>query len=545
MLGLKSKTKTDQQSEPIEAQSDAADANPVSTRPVTVEKNLRPGRVRTFGRTLSFALNDDSVEMSAVYRLADRVSLLGIRKVYIPQDAKTEEAKDTFVVATIEEFMREYGRKNCTISLSVSGPETAFRTFSMPKLKPKQLSTAIAFEIKKQLPFPVKDCYYDYRRISKVTSGETESLKISLQAATRRLVEKRLDPFTRLGYDVSHVYNAPDAIGLLLQSLPAFADDTSFALISIERDRSQIAYYRGSTLEFYHYCSLGSSYLSSYGQDSLLTGFSELLADEIQNSLDFYTGQFSTRFSNQVFIYGDMAYADELVELLGSRFGFDFLRFPTEHLKFLRGSEMSQDMALPVCLSALAASVCDSKIANLLPPERQADTRRRVVDRTAPFCLILLALGLLLNWIILRSGLQTSHTYYGELTHNVETLRQSSVFVDYSNIKQQVEIDQSYLSKVAERPSYLGLNLKELSLLTPSTIRLLGLDLQGRQPSDNLILTGVVTTSDVPPEIILAEYIESLSKSAFYDNVTISRHNKKSVDDRFELSFTLKLTGVV
>jgi Tfp pilus assembly PilM family ATPase len=497
------------------------------------------------GRSLSFAINDDSVEMAAVYKAAWIINLLGIRKVYFPGDATSEEARRTFATATIEEFIREYGGRYPSISLSVSGPETSFRTFVMPRLKKRQLSSAITFEVNKRLPFPVDDCYYGFREIARTTRNDTHQVKMSLQAATRRIVEGNLAPCEQLGHDVVHVYNAPDAIGQLLPKLPNFDENASQALINVERNRSQIAFYRGANLEFNHYSSLGSVFLSQRGDRDQLASFAGLLSEEIQNSLEFYAGQFSTRFSNKVFVYGDLAYADDLAELLSTRFGFEFSRFPTEELSFLKGHKLGREMSLPVCLSALAASVCDAKIANLLPKERLAKIKRKTVDRMAPLLLTVLALAFLANWSVHRSQMATINSYLADLSQNIESFENSRVFVDYNLIKQQVAIDQSYLNKAQERPSHLGLNLKELSLLTPATIRLTYLDLQSKEVTGNLILSGVVTSENIPPEIILAEFIESLSNSAFYRDVIISRHNKKTIENDSGLYFTLKLTGVV
>ncbi len=55
--------------------------------------------------------------------------------------------------------------------------------------------------------------------------------------------------------------------------------------------------------------------------------FAESLASEIQNSLDYYSGQFASRFGSQLYIYGDLAYSDDLIELLDNRFELEFRAF--------------------------------------------------------------------------------------------------------------------------------------------------------------------------------------------------------------------------
>lgn len=514
--------------------------------PQTAEKLIAQRRQIRFGRTLSFVFDDNSIEMAAVSRIAGFLRLLGIRKVYVPSaEIGDPEGPERFINATIKEFIQEFGTGGSTIALSVTGTETAFRTFTMPQMSDNQLSSAIPYEIKKQLPFPINDCYYDYRPISRVTRDGVEQIKISLQGITKKLVDQRLTFFDNLDLTIEHVYNVPDVIGLLLRNLPDFTEETGYALINIERNRSQIAYYRGTALEFYHYFALGSSYLSAGSDKDLNDAFAELLSDEIQNSLEFYTGQFSTRFSNRVFIYGDMAYADSLVELLSSRFGFEFSRFPAEELSFLKNNEIRDDVSLPVCLPALATAVCDRPLANMLPPKRQETIKRRVLDRAAILTMALTILGFTFFWAIHHNHVSRTEEYLEELSHSILTLQNSQVMAEYGMIKQQVEIDQSYLNKVQERPSYLGPNLKELSRITPGSIRLIDLDLLTGLQQGNLTISGVVNSEQIPPEIILAEYIVTLKQSEFYRDIEISRHHKIVEDEGTTLEFTLKLTGVV
>jgi len=83
-----------------------------------------------------------------------------------------------------------------------------------------------------------------------------------------------------------------------------------------------------------------------------------------------------------------------------------------------------------------------------------------------------------------------------------------------------------------------------LSNITPETIRLSNFEF--RHGDDNsLLIQGVVSSSDIPPEVILAEYIEGLSASPFYENVVIARHVKKIVGRRFEIQFDLNLKGII
>ena len=495
-------------------------------------------------RSLAFAINDDSVEMAAVSHLGGKIRLIDLRKVYLPGDYTASEQRNTFISDEIESFLDKHRSRNMKLSLTICGAETAFRTFVMPRLPGKELQSAVNYEVKKQLPFPAQDAYHDFRAIARVQKDKQSQIKIALLAATRRLVEDRLAIFERLGYVVSHIYITPDVISQILRFLPGFREDNNYALINIERHRSQIAYYRGSNLEFYHYVSLGSSFLANRRDSKRFEDFAELLAGEIQNSLDYYTGQFSVHFTNRVYIYGDLAYADDLVQLLSAHFGFEFTRFPAEHLSFIKGNGGDFEYSLPVSLAVLAAATCDVRLANLLPKKNVAVQKRRMVDRLAAAALSVLALLFVGDWAVGQYGLAANKAYLETLNQNIATFKSSAAYNTYNLLKQQIAANRSFVEATRQTYSYFGPGLKELSIITPGTVRLTGMEYFSNQAAENVNLQGVIQSKSTPPEVILAEYIETLDASPYYGDVSISRYKKKPTTDGFDLEFSLVMRVV-
>jgi hypothetical protein len=106
-------------------------------------------------------------------------------------------------------------------------------------------------------------------------------------------------------------------------------------------------------------------------------------------------------------------------------------------------------------------------------------------------------------------------------------------------------VDKTYLESAIETPTFLSLNLKELSLLTPKEIRLLHMQFRPNDLDANLIIEGNVHSREIPPEIILAEFVENLSGSPFYSQVEISRHLKREVKQGFEIDFAIKCRGII
>jgi hypothetical protein len=82
-------------------------------------------------------------------------------------------------------------------------------------------------------------------------------------------------------------------------------------------------------------------------------------------------------------------------------------------------------------------------------------------------------------------------------------------------------------------------------LLTPSTIRLFNLAYEPEKSGEIFTIQGVVTSKEIPPEVLLAEYVEDLNGSPFYENVTLMKYVKRRVADAFEIEFQIDMKGIV
>jgi len=523
----------------LEESPDSVQASPLIVSPI------QPKKQYSVGRHLAFCIEEESVQMAAASHYGSKVILHSVRKAYIPLTTKKESDRQGIILGAINEFVREYGGRNPIISATVAGPETALRTISMPDLKASQLESALGFEIKQQIPFPIDDCYYDYRAIEKLGVGNEKRINISVLAATRRLVQEQLNPLSELGLKPTYLYHTQDVIGQLLKSLPFYDNNSSYALINVKRQRAEISFHRGANLEFLHVSSLGSSFLANRSDPTMFEYFAESLATEIQNSLDYYTGQYSSHFSNRIFVYGDLSYTDDLIDMLSDRFGFDFCRFPAENLNFISDKELEFRDSLSVCLPVVATSVNRVRLANLLPEKLKKQRRQQKADRIGVSALIVLGCLLATLWLGAVASTNASRDRLNQLERRVSEFKATEMYATYNRVKREIARSQAFINLTSEEPSYMGLNLKELSRITPAAVRLLSLDYRSQTEGRNYTLAGVITTVDTPPELVLAEFIENLTASPFYEDVKVEQHVKKLNKGRFEMDFSLSMEGII
>lgn len=523
---------------------DAARAGLAVSAEVGLETPVRQKADLRWGRELAFVIEQSGVQMAAASWYGRSCKLVDAHKTYIPSSAGSLPDRETFILQTVSEYISELGGSWPTISLALSGPQTVFRTFTMPDIGRRQLETAVRFEARKQIPFPINDCQYDYRPIARIERQGTSRLKIGLHAATKVSILQQLSPFTQLTAEVSRVYHTQEVLGQLLRRLPDFREDKHVTLLNIERDRSEVAYYRGAELEFYHVCTLGSSSIAGRSDATVIEYFAESLAGEIQNSLDYYTGQVSSQYASRIYIYGDWAYTEELVSLMSDRFGFEFRRFPIEDLRLVADKTEAEYESHIVCLPAIAAACCNVNLANLLPAEQKLRQKAKRVGRYSLAAMLATAALLGIIWLMMLSGRTSAQQNLVDLNNEIEEFKQSRLFDTYNSVKQQIALNQAYLERAKAEPSHFGLMLKELSNLTPASIRLKLFNFEPETSPQNLQLQGTVSSTSVFPEVILAEFVENLKASPLFREVTVVRYTKRPVAAGFELDFDLSAWGM-
>ena len=508
------------------------------------ETRLQPKRRWTVGRRLAFSVGDGYIQMAAARHLAGRCEVIDISRVSMLSEMEPVESRADHVSMTVAEYVSRFGGSPPEIDLVVTGREAAFRCFLMPTLKKGALESAIQFEARKQIPFPLDDCIFDYRRTFRILNNQRSRYRIALHAATARMIKEQLEPFRQKGLDVSRVVNADEAVGHLLERMQNFDESAVYCLVEVSQDRCKIAYYRGSALEFLHTGTVGTAQLGDQPDITRVEYFAENLANELTVSQDYYAGQYAKALPDKVHICGELAARPELIELLNGKTAFEYAPFPVNSLDVFRGRKISFGTLLPQCLPVLAAATARTHLCNLLPLKIRQQHLRRNVDRLSRLSLLLLGITLMTGWAYLRMSVDNTTIMAESLEQQATEAMQSEAYNGHRALLQQIAFDRAYLKKTEAATGYLNYNLKELSLLTSPPVSLYRLEYDPRRDTPGMVLHGRVTSSDVPPEVILAQYVEKLRASPFYHDVTLVRHSKRKVRNDFLIEFQIEMEGV-
>jgi len=517
-----------------------APSSPASTGPA--ERPLAPRGRFLIGRTLAGRVSDDALSLAAVRHFGARRIVTDVLHADLPPGA-LPEAGSEFAISQVADFWSRHGGRGARFAACVAGDGVTVRTFCLPRMSRADLASAVEIEASRQIPFPVGEFTCGFRPVARLEGEGGGRCRVALLAATHRLLRQALVPLEQAAVPVQAVYAGAQAVGVLLTALPNFDPDRIYTLVRLGLRESETAFYRAGNLEFSHHGGTGTAMLGTAGDEARREFFAETLASEIQTSLDYFAGQHLRLHEPEVFVYGGAAGHTRLLRLLSERLGCPVEPFPLDRLAGIRlAGHIERDVAL-AALPAIAAALCRSDLVNLLPPDRRTEWRRRRVDALGRTAVAAVLLFLAAGGGFLYHDLHVQQETDLALRQQLALYENSGAYRALSSLRTRLAAADSYLKASAKNPTSLALNLKELSHLTPPEVRLTRYDFTPAAAGANLRLSGVVTSSDVPPEVVLAAFVDRLNAGRFFDSVTVERHVKRRQDETFILEFQLALRG--
>ncbi len=498
-----------------------------------------------FFRTIAIVIDNSSIQLATGQRFGHLSRLIDVTKIYIPTFQNNEEIKRNFIISEINKYIQKYERPYTRFILGVSGPETIFRTIRLPKMPRREIGKAVLWEGNKRIPFDLNKACYGYRLNNSPAAGD-KNILASLIAVSRAEIDRLFGILEPLDFKVDTVYLEQEAIGYLLPYIDGFEEDKTYALINIKKGNTEISYYSGTSLEFTHSSSVGAELLTTRGiGGKTYEQFTQTLLTEIQNSLDYYAGQFSRTFNDRILVYGDFSYSDELISKFSNNFGLEFMRFPVE--RWTKSWIIKQELLnnIPPALGVVALAMADYDLINFLPNEIKENRRISRFYKLATPAMIAAAVVMIGYWASLKYK-NDIESYQLQMTQNqIEQFKSSGSFRLYNQIRQQIALDQAFVDKMKNSPTFLHLNLKELSRITPEQIKLDIYNLKSSSNKPELFLSGRTISNDPPPEIILAEFVAQLENSPFFDKIEIKQYSKQHQNGSFVLDFQIEMEAII
>ncbi|MBN2226595.1 MAG: pilus assembly protein PilM [candidate division Zixibacteria bacterium] len=520
------------------------------TQPQLIRKSelwarLRPGRHYRLGRTIAILIDENAVQLATAHHGPTGVRLLDVTRIHIPLSYESDVTRSAFIIAEVTSYLKEHARSKTHIILGITGNDSVYRVITLPNMSKKELPGAIYWEANRQIPFKLDQAYYDYRRIKTPLSENKEST-FAVTAIPRRTIATRLEQFQTADIKIDAVHHELEAIGQFLPNMDDYRPDQTYVLVNVKGNHTDISYYDGNQLSFIHTCSIGAQALNAEASEfDDIAKFAEALEGEVQNSLDYYAGLHPKANVETAYVYGSLAYSEELIDKLTQRFGIAFKRFPLNTWVAGQSHLADQVEIVPTVLGAIALAVTGYRLSDFLPhPLRATHMANAFYRHTVPiFAAILVIMAMF--WLSSSTALKTERAVLDRLHRQVEQYTASPSYRLYRRIKRNTAADRAIVNMLESNPTFLHLGLKELSRITPQGVVLDHFELLPTDSGYGLQLMGRAIASDPPPEVILAEFVAQLEHSPFFNRIDLRKHDKRYRRGQFVVDFQIEMRVVL
>ena len=508
----------------------------------------------TLGKSVIFQLDQTALQYCIVKRSINAITLIDFGKVYRPQSGGALLDHAPFLSDEIERLRKLHDLRGARFGLCVPSSEIAVRTLQLPKIPLEEEKQAVYYEGDKTLPFDIDNSYWAYRRCDRFTSDVACYHNVTLMALPKDKLDETLRFFESVGITFDFINQDIEALGLSLAEMPDFSQQKPYGLLNIRPARTDISLYQGSRLKFLHHGAVGSLALGQgieYQTESpsffpkALENFAEGLANVVQNALDFYGAQNGLEEIETFYIYGDISYSEELVANLSSRFGVTFKSLPLDIFNFVSMRDPDQRPIIPVALPVVATATTPYILSDFTPVRVRDIQRHNRFIRHAFVTVALAILTLAGAWTAEWWRGTIAQRAYDDASQTVARFETSSAYAGYRILKEELVRQQNIIKKLEKQNSEQYLALKELSALTPSSVRLDFLQYFPKDRQQTSQITGSVISRLVAPEVILAEYVSRLDGSPLFTDVQLKTHNKTIDGKTRTVTFTLGFQATI
>lgn len=125
------------------------------------------------------------------------------------EQSEDEGTRTGRVQTALAELLRRRKIGQEPVLVSVPGNQTFFRPFALPPAPASRLASIVSFEARNQIPFPINEVLWDFKRIAPSDAGE---IRVGLVAVRRELIDQLLALVRQSGLRLEAIQVAPLAL---------------------------------------------------------------------------------------------------------------------------------------------------------------------------------------------------------------------------------------------------------------------------------------------------------------------------------------------
>jgi Tfp pilus assembly protein PilN len=508
---------------------------------------------------LSLELGDDYIVWSLHKKTLHKTGLVD-HGILVKKDMHNPKTYCEYLNRIIDKT----GLNGGEVNLFLSRPGALLRSIYIPVVPGNELKRVVVWECNKVFPFPVDKTLFDWKIVNCIDWGGSKKYEVQCAAIPRKEVLPAFELLRSRGLTIQRI----SLIALAWQDLirAQKTEDKkdsrgNLALARLVGNDLYVLFFHRYNLEFIHKSNLEQGSPGGGFEESLRyldddstgrlaggPGVAEIdynmIARNISDSMDYYYGQYAQRSIEKVLISFPQNIQDSAEVQLQ-----EILSLPVASALSSKMESFSK-LNIPLNLFMPSGFIPkkDNKALNLVPSDYRRAHREKYY-----FGLLATLSGLALACLLIFTFLQYRQQRVAENTR--ATLAGNLIEVQNTELADkisQLQIQQgkysSALKWLSDKPTASADLLRALSVLTPEEIyfkevNLVTTRISQSQQQTHASVTGYVSASVRYPEIILAEYVNSLKAPGLFANVGLKNRDTgiESAEGEYEFRIEMEL----
>ncbi|MDD5291859.1 MAG: pilus assembly protein PilM, partial [Candidatus Omnitrophica bacterium] len=472
--------------------------------------------------------------------LSGKIKVKALKVIdFNPSQAATN-SKDGFIVNSLQGFLKENNirHRNAIVKLSLNS--LFIKRFQLPAVPDKELTEAIRWQIKEDIPYDLSTAVLDYSIVRRTTKEDGSKLIDVISAVAKEEEVKRwVVLLKQAGLSCSAVGLLPFGYEKLMQRYFKEGKDKAKGILHIDDDKGYIFIYHENKLDFYRELpisinkfreSLGIALVSDKGKIELssdevedilfnvgipgdnfvykgklgaaqilgmLRPLLERLAMEIKRSFIYYNSQFKTGEVASMLISGPFVKMPKVETFLSKELGLIVKRISLEDkIEFTPGLEISNQPKVTECLSL---AIDYKQGINLLPFEFRTEKRETAQKTSIRWLVFIIILFFITSFVLARASIQS---YQARLDNARLYL---NVLSEVKDTKDKIDGLSNFIKDLKGSEYPLAGMFKKLSNIAPRELFILVFSLDNL--SKNGTMNGYVKGSNTNASTILTKLI--------------------------------------
>ncbi|MDD4051189.1 MAG: hypothetical protein PHR28_04725 [candidate division Zixibacteria bacterium] len=451
-------------------------------------------------------------------------------------DAENWPSRIAKSVTLIHDYLHQRKLPRIPVNVALLGHDIGFRRLILPAMPANEMAAAVRWEGNKLFPFDLADCMVHHEIARRMKRDKADFAAINVVAAGHQIIEALYGQCQAMGVVLGQVNILPCFLSRLLAAESSIDRQACHLILYLDDDHSLGVFVVDGHLEFYQEFAVQpvGGLVGTASIDNI-----SLLGDELISFLDLYHAQERDHTVQFIILCGKYAGDPRTAAFLAETTGL-----PCRPATGTMTADSTDAAAATSSesIAALLTALAPNHIHPLAPPAYHYRQEQRMFRQRTAVAAVVTLVGL-------AAWQYATYSTASSLTHRLETTRiekiefeNSPAYRTFLTLSQSIRPDQSgSRAQTTVVDSRYRALLKEISLITPSSLTLSALGIRSEEGRRVAQLDGQIRLNDFSPEIVLARYVETLGNSPFFDSVTVISHQKQRDGEGSILNFQLMM----